>query len=284
MIKTQPLVSIIIPCYNTAAYVRETLESVYNQTYQNFEIIAIDDGSTDNTLEILHECAVTEPRLKVMSQENTYVVKARMNAIQQATGNYLVCLDSDDKLDETYLEKTINIAEKSPDIAVVYSNLYLFGKKNKIGQLKQITTEQLLLNHGMYISALIKKSAFDAVNGFDISLTHYEDWELFISIAKSGGEIKFIDEPLFYYRQREDESSICNTASEAKQSENFIKIYTKHHDFYQQNGIYAHRMIEALDKYKIQKIKYYNQPIRKWFYQVFKHSRWKKICQQYGIK
>lgn len=284
MTKTQPLVSIIIPCYNTAAYVRETLESVYNQTYQNFEIIAIDDGSTDNTLKILHECAIAEPRLKVIAQDNSYVVKARMNAIQYATGKYLVCLDSDDKLDKTYLAKTINIAEESSDIAVVYSNLYLFGKKNKIGQLKQITTEQLLLNHGMYVSALIKKSAFDAVNGFDVSLTHYEDWELFISIAKNGGKIKFINEPLFYYRQREDGSSACNTATEAKQSENFIKIYTKHYDFYQQNGIYAHRMIEALDKYKTQKIKYYSQPIRKWFYQIFKHRHWKKICQQYGIK
>ncbi|PSJ80767.1 glycosyltransferase family 2 protein [Neisseria iguanae] len=280
----QPLVSIIIPCHNTAAYIRETLESVYSQTYQNFEILAIDDGSSDNTLEILYEYAANEPRLKVIAQENTYVVKARMNAIQHAKGKYLVCLDSDDKLDKTYLEKTVNIAENTSDIAVVYSNIYLFGKKNKVGQLKQITTEQLLLNHGMYVSALIKKSAFDAVGEFDISLNHYEDWELFISIIKNGGKIQFIDEPLFYYRQREDESSVCDTASETKQSDNFMKIYNKHYEFYKLNGIYAHRMIEALDKHKAKKIKYYNQPLRKWFYQTFKNKRWEKICQEYGIK
>lgn len=282
--KNPPLVSIIIPCYNTAAYIHETLESVANQTYQHYEIIAIDDGSSDNTLSILREYAKSEPRLTVIAQNNTYVVKARMNAIQHAQGQYLVCLDSDDKLDQTYIEKTVNIAENDPDIAVVYSNLYLFGKKEEIGRLKQVTTEQLLLNHGMYVSALIRKSTFDDVGGFDISLTHYEDWELFISIAKKGKKIKFIDEPLFYYRQRKDESSICNTASEAKQSDNFMKIYTKHYEFYKQNGIYAHRMIESLDKHREYKIQYYNQPLRKWFYRTFKKKRWTKICQNYGIK
>ena len=76
-----PLVSIIIPCYNTSAYIEDTLASVYRQSYQNFEIIAIDDGSSDNTLEVLYKCAALESRLKVIAQENTYTVRARMNAI-----------------------------------------------------------------------------------------------------------------------------------------------------------------------------------------------------------
>ena len=69
MHKHQPLVSIIIPCYNSANYIKETLFSVYQQSYQNFEIIAIDDGSTDDTLNILYECATKEPRLKVIPQK-----------------------------------------------------------------------------------------------------------------------------------------------------------------------------------------------------------------------
>lgn len=279
-----PLVSIIIPCYNTSAYIEDTLASVYRQSYQNFEIIAIDDGSSDNTLEVLYKCAALESRLKVIAQENTYTVRARMNAIQHAKGEYLVCLDSDDKLDEAYLEKTINIAENNPDIAVVYSNLHLFGSVNKKGELKQITIKQLLLNHGMYVSALIRKSDFDAVGGFDISLAHYEDWELFISIAKNGGKIQFIDEPLFYYRRRGDKSSVCDLADETKKSDNFMKIYNKHYEFYKRNGIYIHKMIEALDKHQEQKIKYYNSFWRKWFYQIFKNKRWKMICQEYEIE
>ena len=95
---SHPLVSIIIPCYNSAAYIKETLFSVYQQSYKNFEIIAIDDGSTDDTLNILYEYATTEPRLKVIAQKNTYYIKGRVNAIQHAEGDYLVCLDSDDIL------------------------------------------------------------------------------------------------------------------------------------------------------------------------------------------
>mgnify|MGYP003476177576 FL=1 len=94
----QPLVSVIIPCHNTAAYLTETLESLFAQSFDHFEAIAIDDGSSDDTLEILQQFAAIDKRLTVLSQANTYCVIARTNAIARAKGKYLVCLDSDDKL------------------------------------------------------------------------------------------------------------------------------------------------------------------------------------------
>ncbi len=277
MTNTQPLVSIIIPCYNTAAYIRETLESVYNQTYQNFEIIAIDDGSTDNTLEILHECAVAEPRLKVIAQENTYCVKARIHAIQYAQGDYLVCLDSDDILEKNYLKVCVEAAEENKDLAIIYTDAILFDAKNKPWKLPEFKLPDFLLQNCIYITALIRKTHYNAVGGFDSNMTFIEDWELFISIIKNGGKVKRIHQPLFLYRQRIDESSVSNLASDTRLSDNMLRIYNKHYEFYKENGIFFQSLTESMVKqYQVNRKKY-NHPFRKYFYKWFKPKKYQKI-------
>lgn len=235
---SHPLVSIIIPCYNSAAYIKETLFSVYQQSYKNFEIIAIDDGSTDDTLNILYECATKEPRLKVIPQKNTYYVKARVNAIQHAQGDYLVCLDSDDILGIDYLKVCIEAAEKDKELSIVYTDAILFDSKNKPWNLPKFELRRFLLQNCIYVTALIRKSHYDAAGGFDINMTQLEDWELFISIIKNGGKIKQIHKSLFYYRQRSDNSSVSNLSNSNKLSDNMLRIYNKHYDFYKKNDIY----------------------------------------------
>lgn len=277
MTKTQSLVSIIIPCYNTAAYVRETLESVYRQTYQNFEIIAIDDGSTDNTLAILHECAVAEPRLKVISQENTYYIQARINAIQHARGDYLVCLDSDDILEPDYLKVCVEAAEEDKDLSIVYTDAVFFDAKNKPWKLPDFKLPDFLLQNCIYVTALIRKTHYDAVGGFDSTMTMIEDWELFISLIQNGGKVKRIRQPLFRYRQRADSSSVSNLASDLKLSDNILKIYNKHYEFYKENGIYCHLLFSGFNKEQNEKHTKYNQPLRKYFYKWFKPKKYQSI-------
>ena len=268
-----PLVSVIIPCFNTAKYLPETLDSLFAQTLQDFEVIAVDDGSTDNTLDVLNRYKEKHANLTVISQKNSYCIIARMNAIRHATGKYLVCLDSDDKLHPDYLKKCVSVAEQDESISIVYSDVQLFGRKNQLWQ-PQFKMKDFLLNNGIYITALIRKSHFDKVGGFDTDLGMYEDWDLFISIIKDGGIPYKIPETLFFYRQREDSSSVCNTATKQKKSDNMLKIYNKHYNLYKENGLFFHDMMENFIKDGERKIRHYNMPLRKLYYRIFKPHRY----------
>lgn len=281
-------VSVITPCYNSADYVIETLESLSTQTFPNFEIIAIDDGSTDNTLQILQEYAKKEPRLHVISQENTYVIQARMNAVQQATGKYLIFLDSDDKLAPTYIEKCVTAAENGADI--VYSNLQCFEASNEIADLT-FNLLRLLTINTIYIGALIRKEKFDAVGGFDTSMRDFEDWELWIRLIKNGATVHHIPEPLFFYRKRHAQTSITDTADKQKINAAVLQIYTKHQDFYLQNDVCIRNMfmnhflnVQQKQKDCQRKQQHYRQPLRKWFYQTFKPKKWAQLCEEWHIQ
>lgn len=273
---SNPLISVIIPCFNTAQYLPETLDSLFSQTLQNFEVIAIDDGSTDNTLNILYRYQEKYQQLTVMSQENSYCMIARMNAIKHAKGKYLVCLDSDDKLHPEFLKKCSSIAENDETVAIVCSDVQLFGAKNQTW-CRQFEIKDFLLENSICITSLIRKSFFDMTGGFDTNLEMYEDWDLYISILELGGTIYRIPEPLFFYRQREDSSSICNTATEQKKSDSLLKLYNKHYDLYCKNGLFFHDMIGIYQKYRKENISYYNMPLRRLFYKIFKPKKYQEI-------
>src|SRR5574344_179901 len=104
--KSTPKISVIVPVYNTEKYLAESLDSVIRQTFKDIEIICVDDGSTDNSSNILSKYAKKDSRIKVISQKNQGVITARNNAIKQAEGDYIYTLDSDDVIDETTLEKS----------------------------------------------------------------------------------------------------------------------------------------------------------------------------------
>lgn len=271
-----PLISVIIPCFNTAKYLPETLDSLFNQTLQDFEVIAIDDGSSDNTLQILKEYEQKYSNMKVLTQQNQYCIIARMNGIQFAQGKYLVCLDSDDILHPEYLEKCSAIAEKDESVSIVFSDVQLFGAKNQLWK-TEFNIEKLLLDNGLYITSLIRKSHFDAVGGFDTNLMMYEDWDVFISIIKNGGKTAKIEETLFYYRQREEGNSVCNTASEHKKSDNMLKIFNKHYDFYKENGLFFSDLMNGFIKNRERNRKHYNFILRKYYYKWFKPKRFQEI-------
>lgn len=283
-ITNMPLVSVIIPCYNTAEYIQETLDSVFSQTYQNIEVIAIDDGSTDDTLQKLKENQKKHSQLKVIIQQNTYNIIARNNAMKHALGEYLVFLDSDDKIAHTYIEKCCEVAENDKSIAAVYSRADFFDAKNEQWKLPEFKLPDFLYRNCIYISALIRKSEFDKIGGFDESLNQFEDWDLYISLVKNGGKLCKLPETLFYYRQRKDLSSVSNTTNKDKVSENMFKIYSKHYDFYIENGIYfqnlligayAHRNLEEKkEKKRISKHKNFMTRVR---YRLFKHEKYKNI-------
>lgn len=209
----------------------------------------------------------------MLTQENTYYIIARKNAIAHAKGKYLVCLDSDDKLAPEYLEKCVTVAESNPELAIVYSDAVIFDRENKPWDLPDFKIRSFLLSNCIYVTALIRKSNFDAVGGFDIRLTMFEYWEFFISLIQQGVGVHRIREPLFFYRHRANLSSVSSQANKEKRSENLFKIYSKHRLFYEKNGIYFQDLFSA----KFKEEQHYQKWWRRYFYKYCKPKRYQQI-------
>ena len=124
-----PKVSVNIPVYNGKEYIRETLESVLKQTYSDFEIIIIDDGSTDETSQIIKE--YNDPRIKYFFQENQGIGKARNAAIRKSGGEYIAFLDQDDLWLPDKLAEQITFIEKRSDLGLVFSDSIFFNEKKE---------------------------------------------------------------------------------------------------------------------------------------------------------
>lgn len=128
---TEPKVSIVVPVYNAEKYICRCIDSILNQTYKNFEVILIDDGSTDNSLEILKGYALKDIRLKVLSQKNSGPSSARNTGILIAKGEYLIFIDIDDYIDKDYLAVLYNEIKKGFDLVFMgYRDISKYGVVN----------------------------------------------------------------------------------------------------------------------------------------------------------
>jgi glycosyltransferase involved in cell wall biosynthesis len=123
-----PLVSIIVPIYNAAPYLQETLESIIASTYRPIEVVMVDDGSKDDSLTIAQDICNKHPECRVLSQANSGVSVARNKAIRNANGTYILPVDADDKIADTFIEKAVKILENEQNIRVVGCRCWMFGE------------------------------------------------------------------------------------------------------------------------------------------------------------
>lgn len=137
------LISIVIPAYNAQAFIAQTLDSILKQTYPHFEVVVVNDGSTDNTLNILNEYALKDPRIRVFSQENGGVSAARNTALQQVRGKYLTYVDSDDTVPSTALYDMVSLMEEDVDMVVASHNDVHLKKKPYIEKVRTFTPQEI---------------------------------------------------------------------------------------------------------------------------------------------
>lgn len=263
------LVSVVIPCYNCESTIEETIQSVLSQSYKNIEIICINDGSTDGTSSKLEKITSFNNNIVCISQENQGQTKSRNTGAKKAKGIYLLFLDSDDRIDSTFIEKSINILESNPTIQIVYSLANFFGDTNEQWKLPEYEFKSFLINNCIPITALIRMEEFNKAGGFDESITFYEDWELWLKIILNGGEVYRIPEVLFFYRKHSKETSLTDNAIKDNYifSINKLKIYHKHYNVYHKHiGSFENLVYDAI----IYKKKYYNQWFKKIFYKFKK--------------
>lgn len=214
----RPKVSVCIASYNHAEYLEEMLDSVLAQTFQDFEIVIADDGSKDNSLEILENYSKKFSRIKVLthpSNENKGISPTINLAIENAAGEYIAFIGSDDVWYDYKLEKQAEIFERDSSVGLVYGLTDLIDENGeKIeGQIgKDITgnkspvEEMVKANHLPASTVAVRKSCFDKVGLFDETLV-YSDWELNIKII-SEYEVGFIDLPLAKYRIHKNNTSV----------------------------------------------------------------------------
>lgn len=223
------IVSIIIPCYNQGEYISETLDSVLKQTYNDWEAIIINDGSTDNSEAIAKQYTEKDSRITLINIPNGGVSKARNLGMKIAKGTYILPLDSDDRIAPTYIEKAVDIFTKQKDVKLVYCQWSFFGSDCDTIPLKYLGYRHLLLYNSIFCSALFRKYDALAIGGYDETMTGYEDWEFFIRLLDENSKVIQIAEPLFHYRIK-----VASRNTEAIRQNNFIEqyIYRKNIDTY----------------------------------------------------
>lgn len=210
--------SIIISCYNLGHFLEEALTSAININYPDFEVIVVNDGSTDkNTLQVLEELENNyrnNPTVKFIHQTNKGLSSARNTGIQNSTGTYILPLDADNKLRPDYLGKAIKVLENNPKIGVVYAYAQRFGDKNDIWALEEFTIPEILQDNKVDACAVMRRQVWEDCGGFDEELFKigYEDWDLWLGAIEKGWGFHLIKEVLFDYRVRSNSMvTFCST-------------------------------------------------------------------------
>lgn len=224
-------VSIIIPCYNQAQFLDECLSSVLNQTYNNWECIIVDDGSPDNTGEVAQKWMNKDARFKYVKKENGGLADARNYGINNAQGEWLLPLDSDDKISEQYLEKA---AEKFKDYDVIYAKAVYFGEKKGEIDLPSYSYVSLLLKNNIYCTAFYKKDDYLKTGGYDVNMKFgLEDWEFWIHLLKNKNlkvhQLNYIG---FHYRIKEVSMLVNMYSIPEKRIKMLNYIFNKHFSVY----------------------------------------------------
>lgn len=194
------MVSIIIPAYNAEKYIAETLDSVLKTEYSPLEIIVIDDGSTDGTLNIISRYAQQDNRLRVITQKNMGVCAARNNAIREARGSYILPIDADDLIEPSFVPDAVSILKKCPEVKVVQPRADFFGAKSGEWQLPLFSLPLLARRNTIMVSSMYRKADWERVGGYCSDIMAREDWEFFVNILKNGGEVVRLPEIVLHYR------------------------------------------------------------------------------------
>lgn len=222
-----PLVSVVTPFYNHGKTIEETVATVLGQTFQNFEYIIVNDGSSDEFSNDVF-AKIKDEKITKINQKNSGVAQARNNGIFKARGKYILCLDSDDKIDPTYLEKAVTIFESNPHIDIVYSDMQFFGLEEKIYKEPDFDPRMLFNNNIITTASVFRRRAWEKVGGYK-SKIGFEDWEFWINLVENGSFAKRIPEPLFLYRRAIESRYI---EDKKKSDANISEIKNMHKDYF----------------------------------------------------
>jgi glycosyltransferase involved in cell wall biosynthesis len=229
-----PLISIVIPVFNSGEFLPETLNSVTNQTYSPIEVILVDNGSSETeTIRLLNRL---KDKYKVLDSGKTGVSNARNLGINESKGEFILPLDSDDLLATNFVALCLEAFNKDDSLSLVRTNIELFGKKKGKMIFAPYNFSTLLARNLMVVSSMFKRSDWNETAGFDpIFKKGFEDWEFWINLLQNGKKVHTIDKCLFKYRIRK------GSRNHSLKNEDFQEvrklIWEKHKKLYSENFV-----------------------------------------------
>ncbi len=225
--------TVAIPCYNHGEFLREAIASLESRPRDRCEVIIINDGSTDaNTLAYFEE--LQGQGFAVIHQANLGLATARNTAIAAARGRYILPLDADNRLRPGYIERSIEILDRDPEVGVVYGDVEFFGDQIGRWELPDFDLTRLLLGNFIDACAAFRKSIWADCGGYDPHIPDqlgYEDWDFWLSVAALGWKFHHIPEVMYEYRVRSD--SMVQACKRPENHKRLVYYFCqKHADLY----------------------------------------------------
>lgn len=229
-----PKVSVVIPCYNAHRYLADVLASVRAQSFRDYEIVVVDDGSTDPATSVFLDSVGEDVRL--VSKPNGGLSSARNVGFAAANGTYVLPLDADDEIAPDMLARTVAALDASPDAGYAYAQIEVFGDERGIVRKTWNLFEQLATNQLPYC-LLMRRTVWVDAGGYDETMREgYEDWEFNIRISKLGVRGIQVESPLFRYRRQS--TGMLQSVSQRRHAALWRRIRVKHADIYSVGALF----------------------------------------------
>jgi glycosyltransferase involved in cell wall biosynthesis len=258
-------VSVIIPCYNQGKYLDEAIQSVTRSQYEGYEIIIVNDGSTDNfTNQIIS--GYKHPRIRTVTTKNQGLAEARNTGIRLSAGKYILPLDADDKISPNYLAEGAKVLDEDESVKVVTCEVRLFGADHGKMQLLDFSLENLICQNTMVCSCLFRRRDYDLTRGYNPAMKHgFEDWDFWLSLMETGGSVHHIPKEHFFYRIKKKSMRTVLQQKENRLAEMRYQIYLNHKElfsryFFDPRKSFEYILIRDSMEYKLGK--WMLQPVR----------------------
>jgi glycosyltransferase involved in cell wall biosynthesis len=200
-------VSVVIPCYNSSAFLADTVQSVLAQTLCDMEIVLVDDGSVDDTRAVIARmiAASADRDMRLVCQANAGTASARNRGISAARGRYILPLDADDLIAPTMLEECADLLDAEPRIALVYTDRQDFGDIERIWTAGKYELEHLKYFNQIAYCSMFRKSMWEDVGGYRVNVNGFDDWDFWVACASRGFQGRHLPRP--YLKHRRHQSS-----------------------------------------------------------------------------
>lgn len=224
-----PMISVIMPCYNQAQYMADALQCLIDQDYPHWECIMVSDGSPDNTEEVAMYWMEKDNRFKYFYKDNSGVCDTRNYAVKHATGEYIVPLDGDDKLGPYYFSHAIETFKKDPEVRLIYSDTILFGDRNEEIINPPFVFENMLTENQIHNSAIFRKDDFMASGGYNPNMVYgIEDWDFYLSLLKPTYKVVKLDAFHYYYRIKAESRSVGVNTHKERNDAMLLQMFKNH--------------------------------------------------------
>jgi len=264
-------ISIICPCFNHGRYIAELMSSVEAQTFKDYELIIVNDGSTDDTAHILDR--LHHDKLTVIHTENQGPSVARNTAISASRAPLIFNLDADDKIAPTLLEKAFSLFAEKPELGIVTSEVRFFGACSGRFELAPYSLPVMLMDNVIPSTAFFRKDDWLTVGGYSEEFAHgLEDYDFWLSIIELGRKVYRIPEDLIFYRKYEKLKDSRSGRRHRNRKNNltaYVTVFQRHERLFRTCPEAYARMLTFIKAL-------YNEPLAlQWLKQI--HLSWRRL-------